>query len=358
MVRLRQSKDAVVSKFNTYRTEGKELPAPTAEQVIAFAAQQKVATKWNSDLSPHDSKIIQRQWEKTSQEATPDGATFHAWQETMREIGKRARVKVAAVGASGMLALTMAACSSGGGNMPPVEATPTPTPSPSVISLIDYDTSKANGLVPGEVESDKWGEYAQATLSDDAEVVRTFAKDKYDKHVREKFTEEELMDAQAQTARFIVSQIIDNPTIMDPTPEHKDAYYEESKGAISKQWRDEWKEGIESGAASTTDWHATNITESGFTPVYHEGQTRLALGSISVREATVSENGKGLYIAFDVEYDREIDAEGDALRTHHTNQHRFNLALEKGAWTLTGWGTNQNVKAYHPDGTEWAPSEE
>lgn len=332
----------VTEAFKDLRKEGKGLLPPTPEMIEQFAAQQKFQARYNPQLTKNDSQKIQAQWDEAAQEK-PDGATFHAWKNVIGEVARRSRAKLAAIIVSASLAATVAACSGSGGNAPstpPPSAPPssTSTVDPSEASIIDYTTNTQNGVVLGDSKQDKYGSYQQVSLSDDAPAVQYDAS-KYPQDVRDRYTDAGLAQAQATSARFIASQVLDNPAIYENSPANLDAFYAESKDYINVSYQEDWKESVyDESVGGSMDTMPPRVLAQGATPVYAEGEGRFVLSGLSLNSAKAAEDGSGVVLTWDLSWDREYEVENQRIGSRAVGTYSMNIAPEQdGTWKLLGW---------------------
>lgn len=369
------NKKEVKEAFKDLRREGKELelPAPPPEVVKAFAEMQRFSANFDPELTEHDRKIITNAWNRTSnaveQGETPDGATFHAWQNLRSEVMRRLAMqksRLMAIGISGALSLGISACSAMGGQetapdpntsptvSAPVSPAPTPsqtsspTPSPSPTSIAD-----AFGIAAtGETLTDVHGEWQRAELTEDAPVMQ-LDTNKYRKEVWDYYSEEEVEEAQELMAKFLVSNYLDGPSAFD----HSDA-------ALRQQWDDikgkihmSAKEDMQNAALSTSPAGGVNLPTSiliqpdrNYAPApYKPGKTRFTTDGFELNEGYLTEN-KNLGLNFQTDYTHELVKDGQTFTAIVKATYQANVTRENGIWQIAGWRIDGKLEVFDAAG--------
>lgn len=348
----RQDPEQVTEAFKDLRKESKGLPSPTPQMVEEFAMQQKIAAQWSTELSDHDSKIIQRQWSNALEtKERPDGATFHAWRETLAEVGRRSKSKLAAIGVSSALAFTMAACSSGGGDLPaPGPSTNVPEPAPTSISIIDYSQNEKLGIEANGAEAtDKWGAYNQAQLEEDSPILAG-TPEAYEPTATQKYSAEELQEGQKATSRFLVSQLLDNKATLDNTDANRQSYISETQSFVSSDWSGDFTAAVNERSSAVTDTMADHVIAQGYSPSYVPGEARYAMRDMQLNRA-YGGDGNSVVYEYNVVYDREWHKGEEKISGRASGTYSLSIAKDaSGEWKLTGWANQASLKGYDAEG--------
>lgn len=357
------NKKEVKEAFKDLRREGKELelPAPPPEVVKAFAEMQRFSANFDPELTEHDRKIITNAWNRTSnaveQGETPDGATFHAWQNLRSEVMRRLAMqksRLMAIGISGALSLGMTACSYSGGDpatpepshSPVVTAPVTPTPAPSPTSQYD-----AYGIgATGPLKTDAYGQWRQAQLSEDAPAAR-FDKDKYDEIVWESFTEEEAAEAQKLMAEFLTTHYIDGVSAFDTSQEARQEQLDNTIGFISDRWVDSWEEWtLGDEPSASVNAVANSVVARGYEPAaYSTDGLRFTTKNFDLKEGYRTTEGR-LALHFTTEYEHAITKDGKEYTVLSETVYRSVMTKEDGEWKLSGWGVEGGFTVRDADG--------
>lgn len=193
--------------FSGLRKEGKNLQAPSREEVIALADNNAMMSRFDVTIPDNRRASLAKRWEEAKKE-TPDGPTFHAWRHTLAETSRSWRKSFAAVGIAGSLMMT-SACGVGS-NQPdstPVaspsvsisqEATPTVAPTPTTPAL------PAKGVVNNGV-----GEYQQTTIAPDDPALK-YDPATADATIQSQYTPEQIAEAQKVVVTFVAEEGIDS----------------------------------------------------------------------------------------------------------------------------------------------------
>lgn len=252
--------DFVRKVFSALNKEGKHLPIPSEEEIVAFARNNQFISRHDVTIPEDKRAMLVKRWQKAEMEQ-PSGGTFHAWKHTMVESIVRWRRTASVVTLGGVIAFT-SACS--GGSMG--DNSPTPTNSPTSISQSATPSSSADepaGKVPEgfgvaapagkKIESPN-GSYTQSTISDDDPAMKLNPGiiDPSATHINQA----ELEDAQKFVVKFTAEEGIDsrlngdnddvdgwwaaNKDKIDPS--YQDALLSEMKDkkafVVNEKWRD------------------------------------------------------------------------------------------------------------------------
>lgn len=241
----------VLSKmFTMLRKEGKNLPAPSPEEVRDYADGQRVRARFDSSLSKRDSNTLVRNWTKAREEE-PDGGTFHAW-KNLRSFAaaqkQRIRRGVAGLGIATSV-IAMGACGGPPGNNETPPPTPTPTateevttPAPSQTEGISFEMPP--GISTGDrTLSSIHGEYAPLTLAEDS-PLRQYNDEVVTSAAKQGFSQGEIEEAQSFTAEFVVNEGIDSVLVYDYSEENAQQWWNDNQHKFAPENRDEFRQNI------------------------------------------------------------------------------------------------------------------
>lgn len=166
--------------FSMLNKEGKHLPMPSEEEIVAFARNNQFISRHDVTIPDNMRAKLVKQWQKAELES-PSGGTFHAWKHTLVESVVRWRRTASVAALGGVLAFT-SACSGGAINN---ENSPVPTSSPTSISqsatpapsasAAPTSTIPANIGTPaptGAAVTNAKGSYLQSTISPDDPAMK------------------------------------------------------------------------------------------------------------------------------------------------------------------------------------------
>lgn len=360
------NKKEVKEAFKDLRREGKELelPAPPPEVVRAFAEMQRFSANFDPELTEHDRKIIGNAWNRTSnaveQGETPDGATFHAWQNLRSEVMRRLAMqksRLMAIGISGALSLGMTACSYAGGadftpepsHTPIVTAPVSPTPAPEPSPASQYD---AYGIgATGPLQTDVHGQWRQAQLSEDAPAAQ-FDKNKYGETVWESYTEEEVAEAQKLMAEFLVTHYLDGVSAFDSSEAARQAQLDNTIDFVSDEWHEAWTEDVlGNDPSAAVNPASTVVTSRGYEPApYSAENLRFETKNFTFKEGYRTKDEGLLALHFTAEYQHSITKDGKEYTVSATTLYRSVVVKEEGEWKLTGWGLDGGFTVRDADG--------
>lgn len=156
--------------FSMLNKEGKHLPLPSEEEIVAFARNNQFISRHDVTIPDNMRAKLVKQWQKAEQES-PSGGTFHAWKHTLVESVVRWRRTASVAALGGVLAFT-SACSGGAINN---DNSPVPTSSPTSISQsatpsappAEIPSGIGTPAPTGVAVSNSKGSYLQSTISDD-----------------------------------------------------------------------------------------------------------------------------------------------------------------------------------------------
>lgn len=232
--------DFVRKVFSALNKEGKHLPMPSEEEIVAFARNNQFISRHDVTIPENKRAMLVKRWQKAEMER-PSGGTFHAWKHTMVESIVRWRRSATVFGIGSVLAFT-SACSGGTLN----DNSPAPTNSPTSISQ-SADPSVTNeepaGPIPTDfgvpapagkkVESPN-GSYIQSTISDDDPAMKL---DPALVHSSLSSTDPaELESAQKFIVKFTAEEGIDSR--LNGDSEDPEGWWAEHKSKIAPEYQD------------------------------------------------------------------------------------------------------------------------
>lgn len=329
--------------FTGLRKEGKNLQAPSREEVIALADNNAMMSRYDVTIPDNRRASLAKRWEEAKKE-TPDGPTFHAWRHTLAETSRSWRKSFAAVGIAGSLMMT-SACGVGS-NQPDS----TPVPSPSVT--ISQEASPSPSATPSvpvstipvkEVANNGKGEYKQSTISPDDPAL------KYDPNVvspdaSAKFTPEDITAAQKTAITFLAEEGIDS-TLNDGTD--VEGWFAKNKDKIAPELQDQIVPYIKSGNdfVTTRSWDKSNSAGWGY--AYNKDQPRVKSRKIEVTGIRSEDSANGTSLIFNTDVDYVMAGKNSAGVVKDINvKGQMMYAVRKdaatGNWLITGQKSNYN----------------
>lgn len=347
--------------FTALRKEGKRLNPPTADEVRAFAEAQRFRAKINPNLSKYESTVAQRQWDRAKEE-NPDGGTFHAWRNTLKEMKRKTGTKILAVGVTAGLSVALAACSGASGpgmEAPTNSPTPTPTATQSYDYSLDYSANSAWKVTAGEKLSDQFGEFSAMSIDPDSPAFK-FKDDVVDKDVYKHFSRDEVQEAVVESGTFLVETVADNELTFTADAGDREAFYEHTKDRVHKEYAPYWKEtilagegegGTEANNSLVANYAGVPMAAYGMRPTsesYSADHPRVTLGDmkvVKVEMAKFYEGDDSLNVTFDYNVDMSSWSQGEQTYYIHTvgGSYRTRLTPEDEKWAVTGTGVKYSI---------------
>lgn len=379
-----EDRETVRAVFNELRKEGKELNKPTPEQVREFAESQRFQAAFSPELTEAQRTRISGHWEEAAKEE-PSAGTFHAWKYTLSEVMRRARTKVAAVFAAGLLSVSLASCSGGGAlneDVTPGPSQPPAMPSPSAeatdpggMDLNEYgisiDMNEKMGIAANGPEfTDAYGTYNRVSIEDGSPILEP-TPGAYDELAQASWGEEKLAGGEVATKKFILEKILDNQSVYEGTPEKINEYLEEGKSYVAQEWQEAWMEydkerlesqGLSGGRADASVSLYLHYEDASF-PEHEKGQPRYTLTDITLKEAVANtgyEGASDVIYKYDITYQRPAnirDTDGGYSKGFINVTHEQWLSVDAtadGKYELTGWWAESHAVPFTADG-EQAP---
>lgn len=191
--------------FTGLRKEGKNLPAPSQEEVIALAENNKMMSRFDPTIPDGRRNSLAKRWESAKTE-NPDGGTFHAWRHTLGETIRSSRKTFAAIGIAGTL-MFASACS--GGNMAHDPQTTAPVTSPTTISATATPSAPVKGGIPTKGVADGGhGKYLQTTI-DDSDPAMKYNAALATPTATSMYSSEDLAAVQKKAVKFMAEEGLD-----------------------------------------------------------------------------------------------------------------------------------------------------
>lgn len=275
------------------RKEGKGLPTPTEEEILAFARNNQFIARHDITIPENMRPGLVKRWQKAEAER-PDGGGFHSWKHVLVESVVRYRRTVAAVGLAGLMTFSTA-CS--GGQEPGNAPENLTSPSPSISQTAPAGPS----ITAGEVVKTDKGEYLRSTIKEDDPAMQ------YDESVVEPGTlaavpREALESAHKYNVSFIAEEVIDSP--LNNGAVSVDSWWEENQNRFHPGVRDSIRADFEDrdGPVIRGLWQK-DVKEFDYNYVYSPQETRFSDRKIDVTNMYYTD--KGVYV---VETDFSFDA--------------------------------------------------
>lgn len=272
------------------RKEGKGLPAPTEEEILAFARNNQFISRHDITIPDNMRAGLVKRWQKAEMER-PDGGGFHAWKHVLVESVVRYRRTAAAVGLAGLMTFSTA-CSGGQdiGNAP--ENTSSPSPS------ISQTGPAGPSITGGKVIKTEKGEYLQSTISPDDPAM------KYDPSVaignpEDYVSREQIEKGQDFTVKFVAEEVIDSS--LNNGAGNTDKWWNENKNKFDPTYHTAIREDLDKtdGPVVQNKWHK-DVVDYDYNYVYSKNETRISDRDIKVYEVYHSENNM---LVFKTKYD-------------------------------------------------------
>ena len=323
--------------FTGLRKEGKNLQAPSREEVIALADNNAMMSRYDVTIPDSRRASLARRWEEAKNE-TPDGPTFHAWRHTLAETSRSWRKSFAAVGIAGSLLMT-SACGVGANH---TDSTPVPSPSVSISqqaspSASAVPTQAAPSVPVKAVANNGKGEYQQTTISPDDPAL------KYDTRVvspeaAAQFSPEDITAAQKTVITFLAEEGIDS-TLNDGN--NVDGWWAANKDKIAPELQAPAYEYLKSGKTFVARGSWDDANSKGYTYTYNKDQPRVKDRKIDVLSVKTESNANGTSLIFNSNVDYVMAGKDSAGASHDINvKGTMMYAVRKdaatGNWLITG----------------------
>lgn len=327
--------------FTGLRKEGKNLQAPSREEVMALADNNAMMSRFDVTIPDNRRASLAKRWEEAKKE-TPDGPTFHAWRHTLAETSRRWKNSFAAVGIATSLMMT-SACGVGS---TPQDSTPAPSPSVSISqeaspSATPTPSAPVSNVPVKEVVNNGKGEYQQTTISPDDPAL------KYDPNVvmpdaTAKFSPEEIAAAQKSAVTFLAEEGIDS-TLNDG--KDVDGWWAKNKDRIAPELQAPVYDYLKSGKnfVATGSWDAANSGGWGY--VYNKDQPRVKNRTITVTGVRSEDNPAGTSLIFNTDVDYTMAGKDSAgaptdINVKGTMMYAVRKDAATGNWLITGQKSN------------------
>lgn len=317
------------------RKEGKGLPTPTEEEILAFARNNQFIARHDITIPENMRPGLVKRWQKAEAER-PDGGGFHSWKHVLVESVVRYRRTVAAVGLAGLMTFSTA-CS--GGQEPGNAPENLTSPSPSISQTAPAGPS----ITAGEVVKTDKGEYLKSTISNDDPAMQ-YDENLVDPLTRENVPRENLESAHKYAVKYIAEEVIDSP--LNNGAVSVDSWWAENKNRFDPQYHDEiYTTMIEKeGPVVRNNWQK-DVTEFEYNYVYSPNETRLSERDIKVNSMYVSDTG--VYM-LDAEYSYSAKVnEPNGIGTEKISG-TYRVGLIPSTTSPGGWMINYYDSKYKP----------
>lgn len=321
------------------RKEGKGLPAPTEEEILAFARNNQFISRHDVTIPDNMRAGLVKRWQKAEMER-PDGGGFHAWKHVLVESVVRYRRTAAAVGLAGLMTFSTA-CSGGQdiGNAPEN----TSSPSPSISQTAPAGPSIAGGQV---IKTDK-GEYLQSTIADDDPAMK-YDSTKATDEAKAQYTEDELKEAQKITSKYVAEEMIDSP--LNNSAVSVDTWWTANKDKFDPNYHAETKKALDDGQGPVIRNLWQEERKDTYSYVYSPTETRVFDRNMQNTKTYISPNGKVLVFDGEFNYKAKIQNPADPSAGYATESTSgtYSLGLIKSesspsGWVITGYQFNATI---------------
>lgn len=324
--------------FTGLRKEGKNLQAPSREEVIALADNNAMMSRYDVTIPDNRRASLARRWEEAKNE-TPDGPTFHAWRHTLAETSRSWRKSFAAVGIAGSLLMT-SACGVGANH---TDSTPVPSPSVSISqqaspSASAVPTQAAPSVPVKAVVNNGKGEYQQTTISPDDPGMK-YNPATADATIKSQYSPEDITSAQQFVVKFIAEEGIDS-TLNDGN--NVDGWWATNKDKIAPEFQANVKSQLDQGRefVARRSWGASDGASKGLTYSYSKDAPRVTKRSIAIDKIySVNDADNSLVINTNVDYVVNAkDASGANVPINVKGQMMYAVRKDAatGSWLIDG----------------------
>lgn len=367
------SKEDANNVLRDLRKEGKamDLPAPTPEQVRAFAALQKRNVQNDPMITPREKNMINKNLDEAAREQ-PSGSVFHSWRnavsEAMSRFMKKPATKVSAILLAGTMAMSsVAACGTSTdpgptntGTPPSTSApttpgetesptTPTEQPTETTPPVVDNPITTTSGVVPGEAVNDGLGDYQQITLSEDSFLYSYDETLITDTATLENYSQEDVTAAQKVVMDFVVEEALDSTLACNATDANKQAWIDSNIDRFAPESRESFTQDIMAPGSGVVNKNTNAEGNVWRGDCIYDGGTRVKSIEVGPQSIYTSEGGQ---LVFHVKgtTQREVTApgtrgqEGTPVYLENTEfDVKYSVSKsEDGSWLLVGSNTNFN----------------
>lgn len=273
-------KEQIYAIMKELRKEGKNLEAPTPEELEKYFSLEEFKTKYDASLSDQEKVAILKQLLSARAEAEREGVSggiFHSWKNSLKRAVEKFKKPFIAASITGALLFTTS-CSAG------VNPNPTPeeTKSPIAAECVVENPEEMGDAVTKELVTDEFGEYCSITVSPDL-------KDKYLKIEDQPglaeagYTQADLDAAQDSAYKFFVEQSLDSTLLDTGGQEEFNAWVKNDSGISS-----EWQQAYIDNYASAGNSGGSIVTNVFSAPLPRDGAPRGTAISIDPINAVVT----------------------------------------------------------------------
>lgn len=336
------------------RKEGKNLPTPTEEEIVAFAKNNQFICKHDSTIPDNKRAMLVRRWQKAELER-PDGGGFHAWKHTLVESVVQWKRTSMAIGLAGVIAAT-SACSGGNleNNSPTDTSTPTtitqttqaPTPSMVPTTPVKADTHD-NTVELGKTVKTSKGEYTQAKLPENS-VMYKYSPDLTDENVKAKYSEDEIVSAQKFIGNFVAEEVIDTP--LNGGGETTEQWWSRNKDKISIAAQPDAysslgksENGTSNSFVAEEPWQAEGEAKN-YSYVYKADTPRVSHLQIVPTKVFLDNQG-GIAVNVNLDYQMPFNSATKENKMYASGPAAYSVIKnDKGDWVINGYQRRTTTK--------------
>lgn len=342
------------------RKEGKKLPAPTEEEILAFAKNNQFICKHDSTIPDNKRAMLVRRWQKAELER-PDGGGFHAWKHTLVESVVQWKRTSMAIGLAGIIATT-SACSGGNleNNSPTDTSTPTTitqttqAPTPSMVPTTPAASESHDNTVElGDVVNTTKGEYSQVKLPENS-VIYKYSPDITDDGVKAKYSEAEIVSAQKAIGDFVAKEVIDTP--LNGGGETSEQWWARNKDKISIAAQPDvynslgkTENGTSKSFVAEESWQAEG-SAANYSYVYKKGTPRVSHLQV-VPTRVFLDNQGGIAVNMTLDYQMPFNSATQENKMYTSGPAAYSVIKnDKGDWVINGYQRHTTTKTASLEG--------
>lgn len=204
-------KEQIYAIMKELRKEGKNLGAPTPEELEKYFSLEEFKTKYDASLSDQEKVAILKQLLSARAEAEREGVSggiFHSWKNSLKRSIERFKRPLVALGLSSVLLLS--ACTGQNGVTPSPSDSNAPT-EPGTVACSTENPGSYGDVIAKEEVTDEFGAYCRTTIDPNSDALR-WDESKVDMASLEEhgFTVEEAKEAQKTAVTFAAEQTFDS----------------------------------------------------------------------------------------------------------------------------------------------------
>lgn len=206
------------------RKRGKGELAPSQEEVMKYAQQQKFIINNDTNLDSHDKKILSNRWDKAAKEEI-SGGTWYAIKRGFAAVVAFMKKRAVATGIIGVMAFSSVAACSGGvapeqPTSPPTSVTAPATPTETTPTTVGKSITVGEKVGEGLNSRNELKAGDMSYLLDGFELPKDFA---------EAFTPEQIKAAQQTAAEFVIEEMVDSDFLHTSDVDAVNSWYDHIK---------------------------------------------------------------------------------------------------------------------------------